>query len=240
MSGSVFVLVHGMWHGGWCWSRLADILRTRGHAVTTPTNTGLGERAHLLSPRITLSTFVEDIVQHVLFEDLHDVTLVGHSFGGAVITGVADGLSDRIARLVYLDAAILEDGESWFGLLPADIARAREALVQSSSNGLSLPPAPPSAFGISRPEDLAFVEHRLTPHPYRTITSALTLDHPPAHGIPARYIRCTDPLFRNAAAAHDRAVAYGWPVSEIATGHDAMVTAPVALADELERIVNGR
>jgi len=117
-----FVLVHGVWHGGWCWSRVAALLRARGHRVTTPTQTGLGERSHLLSPAITMDTFVEDIVRHLEWEDLQDVVLVGHSFGGAPITGAADRVLERIGRLIYLDGAIMEDGETWFGLLPPDIA----------------------------------------------------------------------------------------------------------------------
>ncbi|MEM8570474.1 MAG: alpha/beta fold hydrolase [Pseudomonadota bacterium] len=236
MTRSVFVLLHGMFHGGWCWSRAAEILRARGHVVTTPTQTGLGERAHLLSPEITLSTFVEDIVQHLRFDDLKDVTLVGHSFGGAVLAGVADRASERLSRLVYLDGAILDSGETWFSRLPADVARDRAALAQSTSGGVSLPPAPAAFFGIREPEDTAFVEPRLTPHPYRTITTAVTLENPLWCGVPTSYIRCTDPVFRNAAGSCEKARTLGVPVSELATGHDAMVTAPLALAEMLIRI----
>src|SRR5690606_951056 len=105
-----FVLVHGAWHGGWCWSRLASLLRAAGHNVYTPTLTGLGERNHLLNNDVGLQTFVDDIVNVLVWEDLQDVILVGHSFAGVVITGVADVMPERIRQLVYLDAFILESG----------------------------------------------------------------------------------------------------------------------------------
>ena len=234
METKTFVLVHGVWHGGWCWSRVANILRARGHRVTAPTQTGLGERSHLLSPQITIQTFVDDIVRHLHFEDLFKVVLVGHSFGGIPITGVADLVPDRIAKLIYLDAIMLESGETWLSLLPDDMARDRTELAQKTSGGLTLPPAPADSFGVSRPEDIAFVEPRLTPHPFRTFTTALDLKNPVGNSLPADYIRCTDPAYRPAIVALDRAQILGWPVEEIATGHDAMVTEPQALADLFE------
>jgi len=234
--GKTFVLVHGVWHGGWCWSRVAANLRTRGHRVTTPTQTGLGERAHLLSVDISLQTFVEDIVRHLEFEDLKEVTLVGHSFGGIPITGVADQVPERIRKLVYLDAIMLSSGETWFDLLPEDMAVDRKALAQRTSGGLSLPPAPPESFGVTRPEDVAYLEPRLTPHPFRTFTTALDLKNPVGNGLPAHYIQCTDPPYRPADVALERALGFGWPVSRIATGHDAMVTEPEVLADFLDEI----
>ncbi|WP_422039914.1 alpha/beta fold hydrolase [Roseibium sp.] len=236
MDQKTFVLVHGVWHGGWCWSRVAEILRKRGHRVSAPTQTGLGERAHLLSPEITIKTFVEDIVRHLEFNDLKNVTLVGHSFGGIPITGAADLVPDRIARLIYLDAIMLGTGETWMSLLPEDMAEDRTRLAQETSGGLSLPPAPAESFGVERPEDVAFVQPRLTPHPFRTFTTALDLKNPVGNGLPAAYIRCTDPPYRPAGVALDRARKLGWPVGEIATGHDAMVTEPLALADLLERL----
>ncbi len=236
MKQQTFVCVHGVWHGGWCWSRLANILRARGHRVTAPTQTGLGERSHLLSPDITIRTFVEDIVRHLQFEDLSGVTLVGHSFGGIPITGVADLVPERIAGLIYLDAIMLESGETWFDLLPQDLAEDRRKLAETSSGGLSLPPALPESFGITKPDDVAFLKPRLTPHPFRTFTTALDLKHPVGNGLPTHYIECTDPPYPPAKVALARAQAKGWPVSRIATGHDAMVSEPEALADLLEEI----
>ncbi|MBG6162270.1 MAG: alpha/beta fold hydrolase [Roseibium album] len=234
METKTFVLVHGVWHGGWCWSRVANLLRARGHRVTAPTQTGLGERSHLLSPDITIQTFVDDIVQHLRFENLKNVVLVGHSFGGIPITGVADVVPDRIAKLIYLDAIMLDAGETWLGLLPEDMARDRTELAGKTSGGLTLPPAPAESFGVSRPEDVSFVEPRLTPHPFRTFTTALDLKSPVGNSLPADYIHCTDLPYRPAIVALDRARKLGWPIEEIASGHDAMVTEPLALADLLE------
>src|SRR5262245_55135541 len=120
-----FVLVHGAWHGGWCWSKVAAVLRARGHTVVTPTQTGLGERSHLISKSIDLDVFVTDIVNVLKFEDLKDVVLVGHSFGGNTISGVADRMPERIRHLIYLDTAMLESGHSVFSLLPKEVVEAR-------------------------------------------------------------------------------------------------------------------
>lgn len=231
-----FVLVHGIWHGGWCWQRVADILRTRGHRVAAPTHTGLGERAHLLTESVTMDVFVQDVVNHLIFEDLRDVVLVGHSFGGAPVIGAADRVKDRLAKLVFLDGAILEGGERWFDLLPAEIAQDRARQAEESSGGISLPVAPVQNFGVTKPEDVAFLEPRLTPHPFATFTSPLTLAGPVGNGLPVAYIACTDPAYPPAAGSRKRAEDRGWPVHELPTGHDAMVTAPLATADLLERL----
>ena len=182
------MLVHGAWHGGWCWGKVAAILRGRGHTVLTPTQTGLGERSHLLSKSITLDTFVDDIVNVLKFEELKDVILVGHSFGGNAISGTADRMPDRIRQLVYLDAAMLENGQSVFSLLPPDVVAARTKAAQDSSGGLSIPPPPAAAFGLSDPAQQAWLTARLTPHPFGTFTSPLNLKNKIANGLPAIYI----------------------------------------------------
>ncbi|MCA8881939.1 MAG: alpha/beta fold hydrolase [Rhodobacteraceae bacterium] len=236
MASKTFVLVHGIWHGGWCWSRLAGILRARGHTVSTPTLTGLGERSHLLSRGITLTTFVTDIVNHLDWDDLRDVILVGHSFGGAPVTGAADLRRDRIAQIVYLDGIMMEHGETWFDLVSPELAQSRQAQSEQSSGGLSLPVAPVEKLGVTFPDDVAFLAPRLTPHPFATFTTALDLRHPIGNGLPCTYIRCTDPPYPPADIAFRRAQARGWPIHDIATGHDAMVTAPEALAEILEHL----
>jgi pimeloyl-ACP methyl ester carboxylesterase len=229
-----FVLVHGIWHGGWCWRRVAEMLAARGHRVTTPTHTGLGERSHLLTASITLDTFVEDVVNHLKWEDLSEVVLVGHSFGGAPISGAADRVPERIARLIYLDAAIMENGETWFGLLPPDIVADRTKLAEEFSGGLSLPPAAPESFGVTDPEDAAWLAPRLTPHPLATLATPLRLEHPCGNGLPARYVTCTSPAYRPAAMCRQRAEDRGWPVTPLESGHDAMVSHPEATAALLE------
>jgi pimeloyl-ACP methyl ester carboxylesterase len=234
-TSKTFVLVHGAWHGGWCWGKVAAILRGRGHTVLTPTQTGLGERSHLLSNSITLDTFVDDIVNVLKFEDLKDVILVGHSFGGNAISGTADRMPERIRQLVYLDAAMLENGQSVFSLLPPDVVAARTKAAQDSSGGLSIPPPPAAAFGLSDPAQQAWLTARLTPHPFGTFTSPLNLKNKIANGLPATYITCTDPAYGPLQASRDVVKKIGMKTVEIKTGHDAMVSAAEKLTDMLDR-----
>jgi pimeloyl-ACP methyl ester carboxylesterase len=234
-----FVLVHGAWHGGWCWRHIAEILRTRGHAVTTPTQTGLGERSHLLLREITLSTFVADIENHILFEDLNNVVLVGHSFAGSIISGVADRMAERIDRLIYLDALMLQSGETPMSRVPEDIAAERIRLAEEASGGLAIPAPPASAFGVTDPGQAAWVGSLLTPHPLNTYLSNLTFDNPLGNGLPADYIVCADPLYLPLEDARNRTRQLGWPMHDLPTGHDAMVSAPQATADLVEAIAAG-
>src|SRR4051812_7378387 len=136
---SVFVLVHGAWHGGWCYRRVADRLIAAGHRVFTPTLTGLGERAHLLTPAVNLRTHVQDIVNVIKWEDLKDVILLGHSYGGFVISEVVEHVPDAVAALVYLDAFVPENGQSLLDYSSPE----RRALLEEgarASGGISVPP----------------------------------------------------------------------------------------------------
>ena len=152
-----FVLVHGAWIGGWCWRPNAQALRKAGHEVFTPTLTGLGERSHLMNPGINLDTHIADIVNVFKHEELSDVVLVGHSYGGMVVTGVADTLADKIRSLVYLDAFVPESGRALVDLAPP------EPKPQPASD-YTLAPLPAAVFGAS-PEVAAFVDARTSPHP---------------------------------------------------------------------------
>jgi len=235
-TAQTFVLVHGAWHGGWCWSRVADRLRTAGHQVFTPTQTGLGERKHLLSKDITLDTFTKDIVNVIEAEELSNIILVGHSFGGLAISGTADAMPDRIRHLVYLDSLMVEGGKSPFDSLPPDIVAARRKAAEETSGGLSLPAPPPSAFGVSDAKDTDWVKRRLTPHPLGTYTSTLNIKGPVGDNLPRTYIHCTTPSYAALQGSRNWVKAQqGWRWAEIATGHDAMVMAP----DELARMLIG-
>jgi pimeloyl-ACP methyl ester carboxylesterase len=231
-----FVLLHGAFHGAWCWRDVAARLRGAGHAVTTPTQTGLGERRHLLSGTITLETFVEDLVQHLENEEITDSVLVGHSFGGHAITGAADRVPERIRHLVYLDAALLENGETPFsrGLPENAVARERDA---QALGGFAIPPPSPEAFGVPAGPGADWVARMLCPHPLRTFQTPLMLRNKPGNGLPATYVCCTEPLYANLESSRVRArVRPGMAWRELATGHDAMVTAPEATADLLMEI----
>ncbi len=230
-----FVLLHGAWHGGWCWERVAGPLRARGHRVTTPTQTGLGERAHLMSPDIDLAVFTADLVNHLLWEDLTDVVLVGHSFGGNAISGAAEEVPGRIARLVYLDAMVPMSGRTPFDDYPAHLAAQRIRQAEETSGGLSIPPPPAAAFAVTGAADAAWLEAHLTPHPLHTFTTSQNFRDEPGNGLPVEYIVCNDPVYLGPLeGVRARVRSLGWPVTEIATGHDAMVTAPEALVEMLE------
>ena len=234
--GQTFVLVHGAWHGGWCWSRVADRLRAAGHRVLTPTQTGLGERKHLLSRDITLDTFTQDIVNAIEAEELSQIVLVGHSFGGLAISGVADRMPERIRHIVYLDAIVIEGGRSPFDSLPPDLVAARRKAADETSGGLSLPTPPASSFGVSDPGDAEWVARRLTPHPLGTYTSPLSIKEPVGNNLPRTYIACTSPAYAPLEASRRWVRSQpNWRWMEIASGHDAMVIAP----DELTRMLVG-
>jgi len=232
---STFVLVHGAWHGGWCWSRVAARLRERGHAVYTPTLTGLGERRHLISPQVNLDTHVEDIVNLLQFEELERVVLVGHSYAGIVISGVADRVPQRLRQLVYLDALLLEPGKSLFSDFPPAVVEQRLKAIRETGGGVGAAAAlPPAAFGVKDPADAAWVARHLTPQPVGTYLQPLLLKAPLGNGLPKTYIECTgDPIATlEPTKARVRADA-GWQLRTLATGHDAMVTAPAALSELL-------
>ncbi|WP_213957449.1 MULTISPECIES: alpha/beta fold hydrolase [unclassified Variovorax] len=231
MEKRTYLLVHGGSHGGWCWRDVAAYLRAAGHAAQTPTQTGLGERRHLLSPDITLETYVDDIANVIEAEELEDVFLVGHSFGGCAVVGVAERMPRRLRHLVFLDSLIPMSGKSIMSGFPPDVREARLAAADAFSGGLCTPVPPATNFGLSREHEgdatVDWVQRRLTPQPLKTYLTSLTLAHPVGNGVPATYIRCTDPLYDNVApsAAFARAQP-GWDYRELKTGHDAMISAP--------------
>uniref|UniRef100_UPI003340E63E alpha/beta fold hydrolase n=1 Tax=Castellaniella defragrans TaxID=75697 RepID=UPI003340E63E len=233
MTSATFVLVHGAWHGGWCWSRVSGPLRGQGHRVITPTLTGLGERSHLLSPRITLDTFIQDIANVLVWEDLNDVVLVGHSFAGLVISGVADRMPQRIRHLVYLDAFVMDPGQSVFDTLPPSLV---ERLREHAQPAGALAVPRPESFGLDQPQDIAFIEQRLTPHPLGTYETPFNLKHPLGNGLPATYLSCIRPPFAAVDSSHQwvRQNAPHWTWQDLDTGHAAMVSAPALVLRALE------
>lgn len=221
---ATYVLVHGAWHGGWCWADVATELRAAGHEVLAPTSSGLAERSSLAASA-TLDVHVEELARLLYFGDLREVVLVGHSYGGMVITGAAARAHARIARLVYLDAFVPEDGQSVFDQLPA--AR-RKAYDEATSGGVVIPPSP-ELFGVPR-DRLEWVGDRLTPQPLATLAEPLAV---PAFPPLARtYVRCTQgPLTGSFSgfATRLRETA-GWDVLDFDSGHDAMLARPMDLA----------
>jgi pimeloyl-ACP methyl ester carboxylesterase len=233
-SQQAFVLVHGAWHGGWCWRRVAEALRAFGHVVCTPTLTGLGERAHLLRPGLTIEHFATDVANVIEAEELQQVILVGHSFAGGPISVVADRNPDLLKCLIYLDAVLLENGQSAFSKLEPGVVAQRIELAQESSEGLSIPPPPPAAFGVTEIHDVAWLRRRLTPQPLNCYQVPIRLNHPLGNGVKKTYIACTDPAYEPLVPTHEWVGRQkGWEYLEFASGHDAMVIRPEALAELL-------
>ncbi|MDX2236813.1 MAG: alpha/beta hydrolase [Hyphomonadaceae bacterium] len=236
-----FVLVHGAWHGGWCWDPVGDLLRARGAAVYAPTLRGLAERRGERTPVPDLSAHIEDVVAVFARHDLRGVTLVGHSYGGMVITGVADRLRERIAALVYLDAALPRDGETMVTqnreLSPEGAAEAIARLRGFAPDGVWMTPPPASLFGL--PADLAAaVQPRLTPHPLPSWEEPIRLANGGGAGIPSTYVLCTAPVLAGTAFPGHAAwlrVTPGWRVIDVPTGHDAMLTEPGTVAEILHQ-----
>lgn len=230
-----FVLVHGAWHGGWCWTRVAGRLRDLGHDVFVPTLTGLGERRHLISPQVNLDTHIDDVLNLMAFEELSDVVLVGHSYAGIVISGVADRAPERLRQLVYLDALLLESGKSIFSSFPKSVIDQRMAVIRETGGGVGAPVAlPPPAFGVHDAQDARWVARRMTPQPVGTYLQPLTLQSPLGNGRPKVYIDCTlQPIETLQAGKAQVRSDPGWTVHTLAAAHDAMVTAPGPLTDLL-------
>ena len=230
--GRTFVLVHGAMHGGWCWRRVRRGLIAAGVEVFTPTLTGLGERAHLIRPDVGISTHVRDIVNCIAYEELRDVVLVGHSYGGMVITGVADEIGGRIAQLIYLDGIVPLNGESAMQAMGLEnLKRGFDRAVKPYGN---------VDFGIKNADDLAWVRRRLSPQGVKTFNEPLYLTRDLSK-MKRCYIACT--ADRGTGSDTDRMRKFAmarldgtWQREEIATGHDAMITAPKELTRMLLKV----
>jgi pimeloyl-ACP methyl ester carboxylesterase len=235
---STFVLVHGGGHGGWCYGSVARILRADGHEVYAPTLTGLGERAHLMRPDVDLEMHIRDIVAVLHYENLRDVILVGHSYGGMVITGVADRAPDRVGRLVYLDAATPVNGQSLLDVAGPMIEATRPLGTVVDGVELVLLPGEGAGrfYGVTDPADLVWMDDRLTPHPWRSFEQRLELTNEEAlWAIPQFHIVCTSTLATRDPEQMATARAEGrlWGID---TGHDLMITEPELVAAALNEV----
>ncbi len=232
---ATFLIAHGAWSAAWAWKKMRPLLQARGHALYTPTYTGLGERAHLASREVGLQTHIADVLGTLEFEDLHDVVLVGHSYGGMVATGVADRARARLRRLVYLDAFVPRDGQSLLDLLPADVRERMREAARTAGDGWRVPPnpVPPD----TSETDLAWLMPRRVMHPLRAFEEPIRLTGPEG-AVPRAYIYCTriapDDVFGPFAERARREA--GWDYLELEASHSPNVTAPEALASLLEKL----
>lgn len=220
---TTFVLVHGAWHGSWCWKRVRRILQLQGHEVFTPTLTGLGERSHLLSPDVNLGTHINDVVNLIRWEELSEVVLCGHSYGGAVVTGVADRVPERIRSLVYLDAFVPEHGEN----LAANVH-------DSVEDGWKISPNTAERFAVNS-ADREWVDRQCTMQPIGCFLQPIELSGALSDIRQVTYILATgwgnghSPFVKH----FNRAQARGWELLSLACGHDVMLDQPAELADIL-------
>lgn len=228
-----FVLVHGAWHGGWCWRMVAAKLEADGHRVFTPTLTGLGERAHLLDHSTNLSTHIEDVCQIVRAEDLKDIVLVGHSYGGMVVSGVADKMLDRIASLVILDGFVPKDDEAMSDYwLPS--LKAEWDIKAAETGGLSIPPISADNFGVVE-EHRAWFDQNCTPHPYASFNEKIRLNGGRERVAKKLYIRALKWRSRAFDGFLTQLEAdQSWRTIALDCGHEVMINQPERLAEVLE------
>jgi len=217
-----FLLVPGAWLGGWCWRDVAPHLQAAGHTAISATLTGLGERAHLLSPQIGLHTHVADIVGLLHYRDLNGVILVGHSYGGTVITAVAEQVPDRIRCLVYLDGSVPRDGESNNDVIGQERAAQLRSTAERGGEGWRVPPA-------------AHVVEGLSPHPLRTFDEPVQLRSRAAAALPRAFIRSSTQSALYGELI-DRARGSGWYCRELKGGHYPMLSEPQAVASALTEL----
>jgi pimeloyl-ACP methyl ester carboxylesterase len=225
-----FVLVHGAWHGGWCYQRVADKLAAAGHKVYTPTLTGLADRSHLMRLDITLKTHVDDIVNLMKWEDLTDIVLCGHSYGGAVVSGVAEVMLPQIASIVFLDAFMPESGQTIMELSPAS----RDNVLASQARGVISLPAPPARVFAVNPADQAMVDAKCTPQPIRTFTEGLTITGARERVRKKTYVRGEQYARDAFDASYEKARRdASWTAHRLPCGHDVMLDMPDKTAEIL-------
>jgi pimeloyl-ACP methyl ester carboxylesterase len=226
-----FVLIHGSWHGGWCWQRVADLLRAKGHRVFTPTLTGVGERSHLLSRDINLDTHIADIVNVFRWEDIRDACLVAHSYGGWPGSGALELIHDRVSSIVWLDAFTPDDGQSWIDLANPDT---RDETLAAIEKGAAGSPPPTAAFFKVNESDRAWVDSKLTPQPVGVRMQKIRLTGAREGMKKKLYIRAPNypqPAFDQAYAKCKADPT--WRTLEASVGHDVMIDAPEWLAEVL-------
>jgi pimeloyl-ACP methyl ester carboxylesterase len=231
MTKQTFVLVHGAWHGGWCWRRVADLLEAKGHKVFTPTLTGLGERSHLLREGLNISTHVADVLNVLKWEGLADVALCGHSYGGMVISGVAEQAADKTASIVFLDAFIPQNGDAMVNLTGPAVVEALNAAKAKGALGVA--PRSAEAFGVNA-NDRAWVDAMCVPQPVGCFTEQMKITGAVNRIGKKSYIRAgayPNPGFDKALARvkTDKS----WRTYDVPCGHDVMVDMPERLAEIL-------
>lgn len=229
---STYVLVHGAWHGSWCWKRVRKALQEQGHEVFTPALTGVADRHHLLSPQVDLETHITDVTNLILWEELSNVVLCGHSYGGCVITGVADRVPERIGALVYLDAYVLGNGESLLDNLPPEMRDARLEKARKFGDGWKIPPTLAEAFNVNA-NDREWVDRQCTMQPLAAFQQRIQLTGGIERIKNAAYILATGWGPSQFVPFYEKAKKRGWKTLALPCGHDVMLDMPEELTREL-------
>ena len=229
---SVYVLVHGAWGGSWCWKAVRKELQARGHEVFTPTLSGVGERSHLLSRQVDLNTHIADVVNLIVWEELSDVVLCGHSYGGCVVTGVADRIPDRISALVYVDAFVPESGQSLHDTLPIEQKDAQVRGAVESGDGWKVPPIAAEVFNVNS-KDRAWVDAQRTPQSLATFQQPLQLTGAIERIKNVTYILATGWDHSPFLQFYEKANAKGWKTLTMPCGHDIQMDQPGELLEVL-------
>lgn len=236
---ATFVMIHGAWHGGWCWRDVVARLCADGHEVHAPSLTGLAERKHLMSGQITLHTHISDIVNLIEHNDLRDVILVAHSYGGVVGANAAGRCLPRIRHLVWVDAHVPHSGESWGDLTPRDVVQERVRAANEHGLGIAIPVPDPSIWGLSGALH-ALAAARITPQPLGALLRGAKFDEVKVYALPKTYVSCEAPQLASLNVSRERAKAGSasgsWRVEVMQTGHDPMLTQPGALAELLQQV----
>lgn len=225
---ATYVLVHGAWHGSWCWKRVRKALQAQGHDVFTPTLTGIGERAHLLSPHVNLETHIDDVVNLIRWEELSDIVLCGHSYAGTVVSGVADRIPEKIGALIYLDAFLLEDGRCLLDELPPEQKTIHLERTRIEGEGWKVPPIPAALFAVNA-ADAAWADAQCTMHPLACFQQPLRLSGKNGAVKDVTYILATGYNDSPFPPSCERARARGWKTLSVPCGHDVMLDLPAEL-----------
>jgi pimeloyl-ACP methyl ester carboxylesterase len=229
-----FVLVHGTWGGGWQWRPVAERLRACGHRVFTPTLTGLGERAHLVTPATGLDTHIDDIANVVAWEELRQVTLVGTSYGGLVIAGVADRMPERIRTLVFLDAALPQEGKCMLDLVPPERRATVERLARDDGGGHLVPTSLVLDTGVADERERTAYLARMSPHPLRSLLEPVLLTGRWCEVLNKVYVLASLKPTHHFVEYYEWASRTpGWSVRKIPSNHFPMTTMPDETAELL-------
>ncbi len=229
---STYVLVHGAWRGSWIWQRIRKKLQASGHEVFTPTLTGVGERCHLLTPQVNLETHIADVMNLIRWEELSDVILCGHSYGGCVVSSVADRIPEKIRGLVFVDAFVPENGQSLHDTLPPEVRDQQLEGAKAVGEGWKTPPIPAQVFNVNS-QDRDWVDRQSTPHPLACFQQPLCLTGAMNRIDHINFILATGWSPSPFPQFYDKAKSRGWKTATFKCGHDVMLDQPEDLTRAL-------